>query len=163
MCGEDQSVTFKHFNSLNKHLLTFSKWPNHVEPTPIAIARFFYTGKGDICQTFCCGNWKKGDCPIKDHLNYTEYCIYAKHINNLLQRMCVREELFSQQLIDKLYSMTSKMFSQQKNPVYKESYSYDMVDNNTQTVYNPIVVLGERKYPLNKSKSKYVTVGVYSA
>nr|CAI5817815.1 unnamed protein product [Callosobruchus analis] len=70
MCGEWRSVNFRNFNSLDKRLLTFSKWPNHVDAMPIAIAGFFYTGVSDICQTFCCGvklhNWKKGDCRIKD-------------------------------------------------------------------------------------------------
>ncbi|VEN55696.1 unnamed protein product [Callosobruchus maculatus] len=56
MCGEDQSVNFKKFNSLDKRLLTFSKWPNHVDPLPIAIAGYFYAGSGDICEAFCCGN-----------------------------------------------------------------------------------------------------------
>ncbi|VEN48009.1 unnamed protein product [Callosobruchus maculatus] len=226
MCGEDHSVNFKQFNSLDKRLLTFSKWPNHVDPLPIALAGFFYTGRGDICQAFCCGvklyNWRKGDCPIKDHVKYTKGCVYAKHINKLLQRMCVRKEeedtsvysklqripvitamlctlvllvlylpllssapvytphnqtmtrhwfksgedsvkWYSQQWISQLYSTTSEMFTQQKNPVLKESYSYNMVDSSTQTSHNAVVVLGERRYPLNKSKSKHVTIGVYPA
>nr|CAI5858969.1 unnamed protein product [Callosobruchus analis] len=65
MCGEEQSVNFRNFNSLDKRLLAFSKMPHHVDPVPIAIAiaGFFYTGISDISQTFCCGvkwhNWKK--------------------------------------------------------------------------------------------------------
>nr|CAI5820837.1 unnamed protein product [Callosobruchus analis] len=71
----------------------------------------------------------------------------------------------NQQLVYKVYTTASEMFAQLKTSDvdYNEYRSLNMRDIGTQTPHNPDVVLGDRRYPLYKSRSTHVTIVIYPA
>ncbi|XP_069131056.1 uncharacterized protein [Argopecten irradians] len=77
---------------------TFHGFPNHLDQTPIQMAKagFFYAGYGDYVRCFFCGgglrNWEPGDDPWVEHARWFPRCVYVKQnkgqpfINMVLQR-----------------------------------------------------------------------------
>ncbi|OWF41341.1 uncharacterized protein LOC110462612 [Mizuhopecten yessoensis] len=77
---------------------TFNGFPNHLDQTPVQMARagFFYAGYGDYVRCFFCGgglrNWEPGDDPWVEHARWFPRCAYVKQnkgqtfINLVLQR-----------------------------------------------------------------------------
>ncbi|XP_017670701.1 PREDICTED: baculoviral IAP repeat-containing protein 7 [Lepidothrix coronata] len=68
--------------SVARRLRTFQRWPrtSPVSPRDLVEAGFFYVGPRDEVQCFCCGgvlkDWRAGDCPIIEHLNFFPSCKY---------------------------------------------------------------------------------------
>ncbi|XP_033740539.1 uncharacterized protein LOC117327596 [Pecten maximus] len=77
---------------------TFNGFPNHLDQTPLEMARagFFYAGYGDYVRCFFCGgglrNWEPGDDPWVEHARWFPRCAHVKQnkgqtfINLVLQR-----------------------------------------------------------------------------
>ncbi|NXN80932.1 BIR7B protein, partial [Bombycilla garrulus] len=65
-----------------RRLRTFQQWPRTapVSAQGLAKAGFFYVGPRDEVQCFCCGgvlkDWRPGDCPVTEHLNFFPSCKY---------------------------------------------------------------------------------------
>ncbi|XP_069133442.1 baculoviral IAP repeat-containing protein 2-like isoform X2 [Argopecten irradians] len=63
---------------------TFHGFPNHLDQTPIQMAKagFFYAGYGDYVRCFYCGgclrNWEPGDDPWVEHARWFPRCVYVK-------------------------------------------------------------------------------------
>ncbi|NWW72110.1 BIR7B protein, partial [Climacteris rufus] len=69
--------------SVARRARTFQQWP-HTAPVSVqdlVDAGFFYVGPRDEVQCFCCGgvlkDWRPGDCPIIEHLNFFPSCKYV--------------------------------------------------------------------------------------
>ncbi|NXQ14083.1 BIR7B protein, partial [Peucedramus taeniatus] len=68
--------------SVARRLRTFQQWPRTapVSARDLVEAGFFYVGPGDEVQCFCCGgvlkDWRPGDCPVIEHLNFFPFCQY---------------------------------------------------------------------------------------
>ncbi|XP_050075193.1 death-associated inhibitor of apoptosis 1-like [Anopheles maculipalpis] len=75
---------FPHYQGESARLLSFKEWPKAMKQTPeqLADAGFFYTGKSDIVQCFCCGsalrNWLSEDDPWTEHAANFSGCYYVK-------------------------------------------------------------------------------------
>ncbi|XP_032069237.1 baculoviral IAP repeat-containing protein 1 [Thamnophis elegans] len=61
-------------------LESFKKWPQgaHADPAILAKVGFFYTGKNDTVQCFCCNgwlkNWEETDDPWQEHVKFYPHC-----------------------------------------------------------------------------------------
>ena len=69
------------FISYQDRLKSFEKnWPKQMAQKPymLAEAGFFYTGQGDICNTFCCNllvhQWEYYDNPWEEHKKHSPSC-----------------------------------------------------------------------------------------
>lgn len=74
---------FPNYQVESARLASFSDWPKSMKQTPqqMADAGFFYTGKSDIVQCFCCGGalrgWLSEDDPWTEHANNFSGCYYV--------------------------------------------------------------------------------------
>lgn len=73
----------QNMKSEEARLKTFSSWPSSapVRPRDLAQAGFFYLGKDDRVQCFCCGGklsgWEPGDTPWGEHEKHYSHCFYV--------------------------------------------------------------------------------------
>ncbi|XP_024139825.1 E3 ubiquitin-protein ligase XIAP isoform X1 [Oryzias melastigma] len=73
----------QNMKSEEARLKTFSSWPSSapVRPRDLAQAGFFYLGKDDRVQCFCCGGklsgWEPGDSPWREHETHYSHCFYV--------------------------------------------------------------------------------------
>ncbi|XP_039936015.1 baculoviral IAP repeat-containing protein 7 isoform X2 [Hirundo rustica] len=70
--------------SVARRMRTFQQWPRTapVSARDLAEAGFYYVGPRDEVQCFCCGgvlkDWRPGDRPVAEHLNYFPSCKYLR-------------------------------------------------------------------------------------
>ncbi|OWF42757.1 inhibitor of apoptosis [Mizuhopecten yessoensis] len=131
---------------------TFNGFPNHLDQTPLQMARagFFYAGYGDYVRCFFCGgglrNWEAGDDPWVEHARWFPRCTHVKQnrgqtfINLVLQRQ--RELTLPNEYINttrEASSIDSNANSQdqtariQANTDKQSSASNAQIRSNTQT------------------------------
>lgn len=73
---------FPNFQIEKERLSSFKEWPKSMKQTPeqMADAGFFYTGKSDVVQCFCCGgslrDWLSEDDPWTEHAINFSGCAY---------------------------------------------------------------------------------------
>ncbi|XP_069139302.1 uncharacterized protein [Argopecten irradians] len=89
---------YPNYSSVTSRAGTFNGFPNHLDQTPLVMAKagFFYAGYGDYVRCFVCGgglrNWEPGDDPWVEHARWFPRCIHVKQhkgqsfINLVLQR-----------------------------------------------------------------------------
>lgn len=83
---------YDHWNPFNKEkvswkkrLISFRDWPKYIQQRPrvLAASGFYYKGRGDIVQCFCCGGivrqWLVNDDPWLEHMKHFPTCY---HIQN---------------------------------------------------------------------------------
>lgn len=107
--GDDDSGCFirsrpKHsaYSVKQVRLNSFTDWPKSLmqKPEQLSDAGFFYTGRGDLVECFCCGgglrDWEPGDDPHEQHLLwYGDRCEYLKLImsDRPVERTTTKEPL----------------------------------------------------------------------
>ncbi|KAM4808285.1 baculoviral IAP repeat-containing protein 1-like [Rhinophrynus dorsalis] len=81
-------------------LQSFSNWPMYamVEPALLAEAGFFFKGRRDTVQCFCCGgclgNWEENDDPWREHAKWFPTCAFLhskkseEEIKKYIQSYC---------------------------------------------------------------------------
>ncbi|XP_060073382.1 baculoviral IAP repeat-containing protein 7-A-like isoform X1 [Ylistrum balloti] len=68
--------------SWKKRLLSYEKWPKYLaqKPRVLAAAGFYYKGRGDIVQCFCCAGivrqWLETDDPWLEHMKHFPTCYH---------------------------------------------------------------------------------------
>ncbi|NXF06033.1 BIR7B protein, partial [Smithornis capensis] len=115
--------------SVARRLRTFQRWP-HTSPVSardLVEAGFFYVGPRDEVQCFCCGgvlkDWRPGDCPIIEHLNFFPSCKYVcgEDVGN--QEMLSLQEIFDTvdgQFLSLLQGIVSEETALPNEPEYPE-------------------------------------------
>ncbi|XP_033739743.1 baculoviral IAP repeat-containing protein 3-like isoform X2 [Pecten maximus] len=70
--------------SWKKRLLSFENWPKSLiqKPRVLAASGFYYKGRGDIVQCFCCGGivrqWLDTDDPWLEHMKHFPTCFHIQ-------------------------------------------------------------------------------------
>ncbi|NWR28391.1 BIR7B protein, partial [Tachuris rubrigastra] len=121
--------------SVARRLRTFQRWPrtSPVSPRDLVEAGFFYVGPRDEVQCFCCGgvlkDWRAGDCPIIEHLNFFPSCKYicGEDVGN--QEMLSLQEIFDTvdgQFLSVLQGIVSEDTALPNEPEYPEMVTEEM-------------------------------------
>ncbi|XP_051659103.1 baculoviral IAP repeat-containing protein 7 isoform X1 [Manacus candei] len=121
--------------SMARRLRTFRRWPrtSPVSPRDLVEAGFFYVGPRDEVQCFCCGgvlkDWRAGDCPIIEHLNFFPSCKYicGEDVGN--QEMLSFQEIFDTvdgQFLSLLQGIVSEETALPNEPEYPEMVTEEM-------------------------------------
>ncbi|NWS34927.1 BIR7B protein, partial [Polioptila caerulea] len=121
--------------SVARRLRTFRQWPRTapVSARDLVQAGFFYVGPGDEVQCFCCGgvlkDWRPGDCPIIEHLNFFPSCKYVcgEDVGN--QEMLSFQEIFDTvdgQFLSVLQGIVSEETALPNEPEYPEMVTEEM-------------------------------------
>ncbi|NWQ59831.1 BIR7B protein, partial [Neopipo cinnamomea] len=121
--------------SVARRLRTFQQWPrtSPVSPRDLVEAGFFYVGPRDEVQCFCCGgvlkDWRPGDCPIIEHLNFFPSCKYicGEDVGN--QEMLCLQEIFDTvdgQFLSLLQGIDSEETALPNEPEYPEMVTEEM-------------------------------------
>ncbi|NWI56559.1 BIR7B protein, partial [Calyptomena viridis] len=121
--------------SVARRLRTFQQWP-HTSPVSardLVEAGFFYVGPRDEVQCFCCGgvlkDWRPGDCPIIEHLNFFPSCKYicGEDVGN--QEMLSLQQIFDTvdgQFLSLLQGIVSEETALPNEPEYPEMVTEEM-------------------------------------
>ncbi|KAI4873752.1 hypothetical protein NFI96_010610 [Prochilodus magdalenae] len=70
-------------HSEEERLRTFQQWPRDaaVNPADLARAGFYFLGRGDTVQCFCCAGvlrcWVRGDEPLGEHKRHFPSCLFV--------------------------------------------------------------------------------------
>ncbi|NXX34431.1 BIR7B protein, partial [Nicator chloris] len=122
-------------SSVARRLRTFQRWP-HTAPVSardLVEAGFFYVGPRDEVQCFCCGgilkDWRPGDCPIIEHLNFFPSCKYLRAENAGNQEMLSLQEIFDTvdgQFLSVLQGIVSEETALPNEPEYPEMVTEEM-------------------------------------
>lgn len=121
--------------SVARRLRTFQQWPRTapVSARDLVEAGFFYVGPRDEVQCFCCGgvlkDWRPGDCPIIEHLNFFPSCKYVcgEDVGN--QEMLSLQEIFDTvdgQFLSLLQGIVSEETALPNEPEYPEMVTEEM-------------------------------------
>ncbi|NXE88735.1 BIR7B protein, partial [Menura novaehollandiae] len=121
--------------SVARRLRTFQQWPRTapVSARDLVEAGFFYVGPRDEVQCFCCGgvlkDWRPGDCPIIEHLNFFPSCKYVcgEDVGN--QEMLSLQEIFDTvdgQFLSLLQGIVSEETALPNDPEYPEMVTEEM-------------------------------------
>ncbi|NXF75252.1 BIR7B protein, partial [Sclerurus mexicanus] len=121
--------------SVARRLRTFQQWPrtSPVSARDLVEAGFFYVGPRDEVQCFCCGgvlkDWRPGDCPIIEHLNFFPSCKYicGEDVGN--QEMLSLQEIFDTvdgQFLSLLQGIVSEETALPDEPEYPEMVTEEM-------------------------------------
>ncbi|KFP80074.1 Baculoviral IAP repeat-containing protein 7-B [Acanthisitta chloris] len=121
--------------SVARRLRTFQRWPQNspVSAQELVEAGFFFVGPSDEVQCFCCGgvlkDWRPGDCPIMEHLNFFPSCKYicGEDVGN--QNMFSLEGIFDTvdgQLLSVLQGIVSEDTALLSQPEYPEMIREEM-------------------------------------
>ncbi|NXG26142.1 BIR7B protein, partial [Grallaria varia] len=121
--------------SVARRLRTFQRWPRTapVSARDLVEAGFFYVGPRDEVQCFCCGgvlkDWRPGDCPIIEHLNFFPSCKYicGEDVGN--QEMLSLQEIFDTvdgQFLSLLQGIVSEEAALPDEPEYPEMVTEEM-------------------------------------
>ncbi|NXR27806.1 BIR7B protein, partial [Cinclus mexicanus] len=115
--------------SAARRLRTFQQWP-HTAPVSardLVEAGFFYVGPRDEVQCFCCGgvlkDWRPGDCPIIEHLNFFPSCKYLCGEDVRNQEMLSLQDIFDTvdgQFLSALQGIVSEETALPDEPEYPE-------------------------------------------
>ncbi|NXG01230.1 BIR7B protein, partial [Sakesphorus luctuosus] len=131
---EQGAASFQLFDSsmrsMARRLRTFRRWPRSspVSPRDLVEAGFFYVGPRDEVQCFCCGgvlkDWRRGDCPIIEHLNFFPSCKYicGENVGN-------QEMLHLQEVSDTVDGQFLSLFQETalpNDPEYPEMVTEEM-------------------------------------
>ncbi|NWZ82699.1 BIR7B protein, partial [Poecile atricapillus] len=121
--------------SVARRLRTFQHWP-HTAPVSardLVEAGFFYVGPRDEVQCFCCGgvlkDWRPGDCPMTEHLNFFPSCEYlcGEDVGN--QERLSLQEIFDTvdgQFLSVLQGIVSEQTALPNEPEYPEMVTEEM-------------------------------------
>ncbi|NWT71333.1 BIR7B protein, partial [Prunella himalayana] len=121
--------------SAARRLSTFQQWPRTapVSARDLVEAGFFYVGPGDEVQCFCCGgvlkDWRPGDCPVIEHLNYFPSCKYVRGEDVGNQEMLSLQEIFDTvdgQFLSVLQGIVSEETALPNEPEYPEMVTEEM-------------------------------------
>ncbi|NXK62497.1 BIR7B protein, partial [Sylvietta virens] len=121
--------------STARRLRTFQQWPRTapVSARDLVEAGFFYVGPGDEVQCFCCGgvlkDWRPGDCPIIEHLNFFPSCKYLRDKDVGKQEMLSLPEAFDTvdgQFLSVLQGIVSEETALPNEPEYPEMVTEEM-------------------------------------
>uniref|UniRef100_A0A8C0ZIY7 RING-type E3 ubiquitin transferase n=1 Tax=Cyanistes caeruleus TaxID=156563 RepID=A0A8C0ZIY7_CYACU len=121
--------------SVARRLRTFQHWPRTapVSARDLAEAGFFYVGPRDEVQCFCCGgvlkDWRPGDCPMIEHLNFFPSCEYlcGEDVGN--QERLSLQEIFDTvdgQFLSVLQGIVSEQTALPNEPEYPEMVTEEM-------------------------------------
>ncbi|NXA03603.1 BIR7B protein, partial [Sapayoa aenigma] len=121
--------------SVARRLRTFQRWPrtSPVSARDLVEAGFFYVGPRDEVQCFCCGgvlkDWRPGDCPIIEHLNFFPSCKYicGEDVGN--QEMLSLQEIFDTvdgQFLSLLQGIVSEETALPNEPEYPDMVTEEM-------------------------------------
>ncbi|NXD22174.1 BIR7B protein, partial [Spelaeornis formosus] len=121
--------------SVTRRLRTFQHWPRTapVSARDLVKAGFFYVGPEDEVQCFCCGgilkDWRPGDCPIIEHLQFFPSCKYLcdEAVGN--QEMRSLREIFDTvdgQFLSVLQGLVSEETALPNEPEYPEMVTEEM-------------------------------------
>uniref|UniRef100_A0A8D2NNR9 RING-type E3 ubiquitin transferase n=1 Tax=Zosterops lateralis melanops TaxID=1220523 RepID=A0A8D2NNR9_ZOSLA len=114
---------------------TFQQWPRSapVSARDLAEAGFFYLGPRDEVQCFCCGgvlkDWRPGDCPIIEHLNFFPSCKYLRGKDVGKEEMLSLQEIFDTvdgQFLSVLQGIVSEDTALPNEPEYPEMVTEEM-------------------------------------
>ncbi|KAJ7417498.1 baculoviral IAP repeat-containing protein 7 isoform X1 [Willisornis vidua] len=116
--------------SMARRLRTFRRWPrtSPVSARDLVEAGFFCVGPRDEVQCFCCGgvlkDWRPGDCPIIEHLNFFPSCKYicGENVGN-------QEMLHLQEVSDTVDGQFLSLFQETalpNDPEYPEMVTEEM-------------------------------------
>ncbi|NWU40574.1 BIR7B protein, partial [Hylia prasina] len=121
--------------SVARRMRTFQLWPctAPVSAQDLAEAGFFYVGPRDEVQCFCCGgvlkDWRPGDCPMIEHLNFFPSCKYLRGKDVGKQEMLSLQEIFDTvdgQLLSVLQGIVSEDTALPNEPEYPEMVTEEM-------------------------------------
>ncbi|NWR44360.1 BIR7B protein, partial [Regulus satrapa] len=121
--------------SVARRLRTFQRWPRTapVSARDLVDAGFFYVGPGDEVQCFCCGgvlkDWRPGDCPIIEHLNFFPSCKYLSGEGVGSQEMLSMQEVFDTvdgQFLSVFQGIVSEDTALPNEPEYPEMVTEEM-------------------------------------
>ncbi|XP_056363699.1 baculoviral IAP repeat-containing protein 7 [Oenanthe melanoleuca] len=121
--------------STARRLRTFQQWPRSapVSAQDLVEAGFFYVGPRDEVQCFCCGgvlkDWRPGDCPIREHLNFFPSCQYLCNEGVGNQEMLCLQNIFDTvdgQFLSVLQGTVSEETALPNEPEYPEMVTEEM-------------------------------------
>ncbi|NXI33497.1 BIR7B protein, partial [Sterrhoptilus dennistouni] len=121
--------------SVARRMRTFQQWPRSapVSARDLAEAGFFYLGPRDEVQCFCCGgvlkDWRAGDCPIIEHLNFFPSCKYLRGKDVGKEEMLSLQEIFDTvdgQFLSVLQGIVSEDTALPNEPEYPEMVTEEM-------------------------------------
>uniref|UniRef100_A0A803VHX1 RING-type E3 ubiquitin transferase n=1 Tax=Ficedula albicollis TaxID=59894 RepID=A0A803VHX1_FICAL len=121
--------------STARRLRTFQQWPRSapVSARDLVEAGFFYVGPRDEVQCFCCGgvlkDWRPGDCPIREHLNFFPSCQYLCDEDVGNQEMLCLQNIFDTvdgQFLSVLQGTVSEETALPNEPEYPEMVTEEM-------------------------------------
>ncbi|NXD41220.1 BIR7B protein, partial [Copsychus sechellarum] len=121
--------------SAARRLRTFQQWPRSapVSARDLVEAGFFYVGPRDEVQCFCCGgvlkDWRPGDCPIREHLNFFPSCQYLSDEDVGNQEMLCLQNVFDTvdgQFLSVLQGTVSEETALPNEPEYPEMVTEEM-------------------------------------
>ncbi|NXH50956.1 BIR7B protein, partial [Dicaeum eximium] len=121
--------------SMARRLRTFQQWPRSapVSARDLADAGFFYVGPRDEVQCFCCGgilkDWRPGDCPITEHVNFFPSCQYLRGEDAGSQDTLSLQEILDTvdgQFLSVLQGIVSEETALPNEPEYPEMVTEEM-------------------------------------
>ncbi|NXS04864.1 BIR7B protein, partial [Oxylabes madagascariensis] len=121
--------------SVARRMRTFQQWPRTapVSARDLAEAGFFYVGPRDEVQCFCCGgvlkDWRLGDCPVVEHLNFFPSCKYLRGKDVGKQETLSLQEIFDTvdgQFLSVLQGIVSEDTALPNEPEYPEMVTEEM-------------------------------------
>ncbi|NXM92116.1 BIR7B protein, partial [Oenanthe oenanthe] len=121
--------------STARRLRTFQQWPRSapVSAQDLVEAGFFYVGPRDEVQCFCCGgvlkDWRPGDCPMREHLNFFPSCQYLCNEDVGNQEMLCLQSIFDTvdgQFLSVLQGTVSEETALPNEPEYPEMVTEEM-------------------------------------
>ncbi|XP_063258285.1 baculoviral IAP repeat-containing protein 7 [Prinia subflava] len=121
--------------SVARRMRTFQQWPRAapVSARDLAEAGFFYVGPRDEVQCFCCGgvlkDWRPGDCPVTEHLNFFPSCEYLHDKGVGKQEVLSLHGIFDTvdgQFLSVLQGIVSEETALPNEPEYPEMVTEEM-------------------------------------
>ncbi|KAJ8311211.1 hypothetical protein KUTeg_011239 [Tegillarca granosa] len=89
-----------------KRLKTFKYWQSYVNPVPLALKGFYYTGLDDKVQCTHCGgilsDWKREDDPDEVHERHFPDCPSINGMTKLSRRLSTFKNWLKRHVIDPL-------------------------------------------------------------
>ncbi|NXQ35323.1 BIR7B protein, partial [Alaudala cheleensis] len=121
--------------SVARRLRTFQQWPRTapVSARDLVEAGFYYVGPTDEVQCFCCGgvlkDWRPGDCPMVEHLNFFPSCKYLRGEDVGNREVLSLQEIFDTvdgQLLSVLQGIVSEDTALPNEPEYPDMVTEEM-------------------------------------
>lgn len=121
--------------SAARRMRTFQQWPSTapVSARRLVEAGFFYVGPRDEVQCFCCGgvlkDWRPGDSPIIEHLNFFPSCKFLRGMDFGKEEMLSPQEIFDTvdgQFLSVLQGIVSEDTALPNEPEYPDMVAEEM-------------------------------------